>query len=261
MPVTMSFGSPGMGIESNNRLGNRPVVRQSKIYRQNESGNAMKSLFGQDNLAWDPDQQQGVFEGRSVYDAESQGLMGSPPARQARRGVGACNSYAAQPSQAPPPQQQFYQPPPPQQQFYQQPPPQQQQQFSYGPPQAQTQFGSSSQQKKNLSFAPGTEGAVRGGGRVVAEPYGGEEEDQGAEYPLPGSTASCDVCGEVVSRFYHCQDCQEATGLFDLCTTCCAAAYLQQGPPGLLGRVRSLQHPTHAYSSHRMVHVTPPTGW
>ena len=31
----------------------RPVVRQSKNYRVNESGNAMKGLLGNDGLAWD----------------------------------------------------------------------------------------------------------------------------------------------------------------------------------------------------------------
>merc|ERR1719230_303913 len=68
---------PGTGIESGNKLGSRPVVRQSKIYRERESGNAMKSLLGHDNLAWDASQQQGVFSGQSVYDAAAQlGMTG-----------------------------------------------------------------------------------------------------------------------------------------------------------------------------------------
>ena len=54
------------------------------------------------------------------------------------------------------------------------------------------------------------------------------DEDAGMgdeiEYPLPGSVASCDACGDVVNRFYHCQDCPEETGLFDLCTECCVRA-------------------------------------
>ena len=84
---------------------------------------------------------------------------------------------------------------------------------------------------------------------------GGAVEPE-AEYPLPGSTASCDACGEVVNRYYHCQDCQEATGLFDLCVRCCGAIYLKShgGPP------LKIDHPTHDYDTHRMAHVCPPAG-
>ena len=39
-------------IERGNRLGSRPCVRQSDIYRQRESGDAMKSMLGQDHLKW-----------------------------------------------------------------------------------------------------------------------------------------------------------------------------------------------------------------
>ncbi|RYY87901.1 hypothetical protein EON63_03295 [archaeon] len=49
-------------------LGERPVVRQSRLYRQHEGGNSMKALLGADNLAWEADKQQGVFQGRPVYD-------------------------------------------------------------------------------------------------------------------------------------------------------------------------------------------------
>ena len=81
----------------------------------------------------------------------------------------------------------------------------------------------------------------------------GQQSDE-IEYPLPGSVASCDACGEVVDRFYHCQDCQEETGLFDLCSECCAALYLQQGRS--VG-VQRPEHPTHDYASHRMLQVAP----
>ena len=55
----------------------------------------------------------------------------------------------------------------------------------------------------------------------------------------------------------HCQDCLEETGLFDLCTECCAAIYLKQGTPRALA-MQPPSHPTHAHASHRMAHVAPP---
>ena len=187
----MSFNSPGRfhssprqplsGIESGNSLGQKPVVRQSKLYREKESGNAMKALFGQDNLAWKTDEQEGVFSGQGVYDAKTHTeTEGAPVAT-----------------------------------------------------------GAAAQQEQ----------LVFGGGVC------GEE----IEYPQPGSVASCDACSSVVNRFYHCADCPEETGLFDLCTECCAAIYLRQGSPRALS-MPVPQHPTHSYESHRMVHVTPPDG-
>ena len=65
----------GNSIENGNRLGERPVVRQSKIYRQNESGNAMKAALGHDELKWEIDALQGVFAGQGVYDAESNSVI------------------------------------------------------------------------------------------------------------------------------------------------------------------------------------------
>lgn len=214
MPVSMKgYASPQGSIENGNRLGARPVVRQSKIYRELESGNQMKNLLGHDHLAWDSNQQQGVFQGQAVYDMVQQGYDVSPARSQ----------------------------------------------FAPPPPGVQQSKGA-----RRASFAPGTEGAVRGGGRTIARPpmqegsYALPEEE--VEYPFPGSTASCDLCGDVVSRFYHCAECREETGLFDLCTQCCGVCYLQQGPPALLMRARSLNHPTHVFSTHTMVHVTPTGG-
>ena len=221
-----AYNSPQRGgsIEVGNRLGERPTVRQSKIYRANESGNAMKDLMGHGHLAWDQNQQQGVFAGQAVYDGvtgtyNGGGGGGGPPQRPP----------------LPPSQQQQQQPPQPQ-------PPQQ-------------------QQKKRVCFGgPGNNGGGSsscgggGGGSVVfggAAPSGPVEE---AEYPLPGSVASCDACGQVVNRYYHCADCAEETGLFDVCVRCCGALYLGQGPP-----IR-IDHPTHNYETHRMQHVYPPTG-
>ena len=56
------------------------------------------------------------------------------------------------------------------------------------------------------------------------------------------------------SRYYHCANCVEQTGLFDLCTTCCAGIYLKSG---MSPRVQMPMHPTHDYATHEMVHVAP----
>ena len=50
-----------------------------------------------------------------------------------------------------------------------------------------------------------------------------QQQEQEIEYPNPGSSASCDGCGTVVERFYHCMNCPEETGLFDLCASCWCA--------------------------------------
>ena len=64
--------APALGsIETGNKLADRPSVRMSKLYREKESGNAMKGIFGQDNLAWDTEKQEGVFVGQSVFDAST----------------------------------------------------------------------------------------------------------------------------------------------------------------------------------------------
>jgi len=174
MPIGMQMSSgyrsprPACGsIDDNNKLVSRPVVRQSKLYREKESGNAMKGIFGQENLQWNTEQQQGVFAGQGVFDAASQSVTSSHDT------------------------------------------------------------------------------AVPNSGGMQSE----------AEYPNPGSVASCDACGEVVSRYYHCANCVEQTGLFDLCTTCCAGIYLKSGMPP---RVQMPVHPTHDYGTHQMLHVAPP---
>ena len=54
-----------------NSLGSRPLIRQSKYFRQYESGNATKSLLGQGNLVWNTDESEGVFKGSKTFDAEA----------------------------------------------------------------------------------------------------------------------------------------------------------------------------------------------
>ena len=213
----MAF-SPARGgsIERNNKLNDKPFTRQSQLYREKESGNGMKGVLGHDHLAWDPNRQQGAFEGQSVYNAKSQQYQQLPPA-------------------AP-------------------------------------QFGGPGD--KRASFAPGTNGPTRenGNGPMRVPPQQMQQmqrqqqmqmqmqQQEEAEYPLPGSSAGCDLCGDTITRYYHCADCREETGLFDLCVVCCGAVYLQQGPPPLLQQARQLRHPTHDFKRHTMVHVTPTGG-
>ena len=77
---------PEQSIENGNRLGTRPVVRQSALYRQNESGNTMKALLGHDDLAWETEQQEGVFKGRPVYQAASN-RFSTPTRAESSRGA------------------------------------------------------------------------------------------------------------------------------------------------------------------------------
>ena len=149
-------------IECNNKLGARPVVRQSKIYRQNESGNAMKSLFGQDHLAWDTSQLQGDFKGQSVFDADALQENGQAPAKELRLHL---------------------------------------------------------------------------------------DEEAEIDYPHAGSRASCDLCGQIVNRYYHCLDC-ENDPTFDLCAACCTSVYIKQA--------ERPSHPTHDFQRHRMTLVAAP---
>lgn len=61
---SLSGGTQNQG----NCLGDRSCVRQSKLYRQYESGNEMKAIFGHDHLAWDTEKKQGAYAGQSLYD-------------------------------------------------------------------------------------------------------------------------------------------------------------------------------------------------
>lgn len=51
-----------------NSLGDRACVRQSKLYRQHESGNDVKSILGTDHLRWDTERQEGAYKGQQVFD-------------------------------------------------------------------------------------------------------------------------------------------------------------------------------------------------
>ena len=276
----MSFhSSPGggnsryTGIENGNRLGERPVVRQSKFFRENESGNQMKNILGHDNLSWDADKQQGVFQGQSVYDGRTQAYNGGqqalPPPQQQQQRFSPQQQQQHQPA-FPPQQQQRFSPPQP---------PSQEKRVCFGGAAnsagAPTRDGQSAARRAITFGGPGAQsgappprappsqagpsrgpppssqaGPSRGPPPQAAHappPAGGE-----IEYPWPGSVCSCDACGSVVDRYYHCIDCQEATGLFDLCVRCCGSIYLN-----VQGGLPLVAHPTHDYKSHRMQHVIP----
>jgi hypothetical protein len=61
--------NPNAGTQNQgNSLGDRACVRQSKLYRQYESGNDVKSILGSSHLAWNADETQGAYKGKKVYD-------------------------------------------------------------------------------------------------------------------------------------------------------------------------------------------------
>ena len=255
------YGSPsqssGGSIETGNRLGSRPVVRQSKNSRVNESGNAMKGLLGNDGLAWDHEKQEGVFKGKPVYAGKT-GKSGPPGVYKDDPATAALISSLSkggppQLQHSPPPQQQFN----PQQQRrrraaqqppMQQPPPQQKHVCFGGAANSST----APERRPSQSSQQGAAASSFSPPQQVCQPVGE------VPYPQPGSSASCDGCGQVVHRYYHCLDCPEHTGLFDLCVPCCGRIYLQrvQTSEGLMSP--RVSHPTHDYSTHRMQHVVPP---
>merc|ERR1712217_473505 len=68
-----------------NHIGTRSSVRQSKLFRMYESGNATKALLGQQDLCWDVDKKQGAYVGH-VYDAfRGQNYSGSGEGREGRQ--------------------------------------------------------------------------------------------------------------------------------------------------------------------------------
>ena len=55
-----------------NSIGTRSSVRQSRLFREYESGNTMKNLLGTPDLAWDTNQKQGAYSG-PVFDGARAG--------------------------------------------------------------------------------------------------------------------------------------------------------------------------------------------
>lgn len=68
MPGHRHHGDPSLTQNQGNLLGDRPCVRQSRLYREHVGGNAMKELMGQDVLKWDTTRTQGAYDGGKVFD-------------------------------------------------------------------------------------------------------------------------------------------------------------------------------------------------
>mmetsp|Transcript_35388 Transcript_35388/g.100576 ORF Transcript_35388/g.100576 Transcript_35388/m.100576 type:complete len:331 (+) Transcript_35388:84-1076(+) len=70
-----------------NSIGTRSCVRQSKLFRMYESGNATKALLGQQSLQWDVNHKEGAYSGR-VFDGVGSSALGcgrfSPDGREMR---------------------------------------------------------------------------------------------------------------------------------------------------------------------------------
>ncbi|RNF19427.1 uncharacterized protein Tco025E_04184 [Trypanosoma conorhini] len=68
MPGHQHLGDPALTQNQGNLLGDRPCVRQSRLYREHVGGNTMKELMGQDGLKWDTTRTQGVYAGGRAFD-------------------------------------------------------------------------------------------------------------------------------------------------------------------------------------------------
>ncbi|KAG8344961.1 hypothetical protein ERJ75_001324400 [Trypanosoma vivax] len=62
------FGDSSLTQNQGNVLGDRPCVRQSRLYREHNGGNTMKELMGQSDLKWDTTCTQGAYAGGKAYD-------------------------------------------------------------------------------------------------------------------------------------------------------------------------------------------------
>eukprot|EP00744_Colponema_vietnamica_P002093 GILI01003366.1.p1 GENE.GILI01003366.1~~GILI01003366.1.p1 ORF type:complete len:138 (+),score=33.05 GILI01003366.1:226-639(+) len=93
------LGGVGLTQNQGNVVGDRPCVRQSRIYRENLGGNAMKELMGQDSLKWDTNRTQGAYDGGRVYDVDNDGVV--------RAGVNRADANPQPQANQAPPQQSY----------------------------------------------------------------------------------------------------------------------------------------------------------
>ena len=66
----MSRGHQHIGTGTQNQgnsLGDRPCVRQSKMYREREGGHDMKNLLGNGNLNWNVNKLEGAYSGMAAH--------------------------------------------------------------------------------------------------------------------------------------------------------------------------------------------------
>lgn len=102
MPPRMRMTSTATGsIETGNKLGARPVIRQSQIYRETMSGNGVKALLGHDEIMWDESQQEGVFRGMGVHTLETRLCAGMYQAARGAAGETTFDNAAMRPKQLP----------------------------------------------------------------------------------------------------------------------------------------------------------------
>jgi hypothetical protein len=78
MPSGHAHDPHAHGIEVGNTLGDRSSVRQSRYFRQYESGNAVKGLLGTPHLQWDETKKQGAYEGHTVYEGDEYTAVAHP---------------------------------------------------------------------------------------------------------------------------------------------------------------------------------------
>lgn len=71
-----------------NHVGSRSTVRQSKLFRMYESGNAAKAILGQDSLQWNVNLKEGAYHGRvfDAYEGHNSCAAGAADGREARKG-------------------------------------------------------------------------------------------------------------------------------------------------------------------------------
>lgn len=66
-------GSQNVG----NHIGTKSTVRQSKLFRMYESGNATKAILGQQNLQWNVNEKEGAYNGRAHDDFKGARYLGA----------------------------------------------------------------------------------------------------------------------------------------------------------------------------------------
>lgn len=79
------LGGPSLTQNQGNVLGERPCVRQSRLYREHNGGNTMKELMGQGDLKWDTTCVQGAYAGGKIFDHRKGEQENNEPIR------GVCN--------------------------------------------------------------------------------------------------------------------------------------------------------------------------
>ncbi|EAN90714.1 hypothetical protein C3747_66g92 [Trypanosoma cruzi] len=79
MPGHQHLDNPSLTQNQGNLLGDRPCVRQSRLYREHVGGNTMKELMGQDGLKWNTTHTEGVYAGGRAFDHnDKQHVAGVP---------------------------------------------------------------------------------------------------------------------------------------------------------------------------------------